>query len=489
MSKFKAALLDTSLFRRSYIICLFLCNITVLLIPAYIGLVVTFIWGAFLLIRNEIKKHTALKTRFGMWLILFLIASVFTLIFHISSEPLTNIYNVIVLLHVAICFFIFYGIHTEKHLNFRREFYLICSFIVYATTVLGVIGLACLMAGIKVEVFHIGFIIFENRFTGMYMNPNYLGYISVFGIFCCHALTKKDFIEISGRNRVSRVWLFSCMTINAISLLLCDSNASMVLAIGYALTFCVYKFFSSDKKLNFSVIAKKTVASLLSGVIIVASLLFVRHIVQLGFSQVVRMTSTVKVMETVEEPSDEKPVTFSHKNTNVDSGRITLWKQAARMFTLSPVTGIGRGNIYEVGETLKDEELFRNGVKFSDKYGVFAPYITDFHNGYIMIIVCAGALGFILFAIFAVKFFSRLTRHVLKNKTLSESTLPCMFAFLGGYLLFSFVEITILFNITFMVVTFWLIMGYASCFLTRFEPDHPIRTFTLFGKKFRRTLL
>ena len=34
-----------------------------------------------------------------------------------------------------------------------------------------------------------------------------------------------------------------------------------------------------------------------------------------------------------------------------------------------------------------------------------------------------------------------------------------------------------------------LIMGYASCFLTRFEPDHPIQMFTLFGKKFRKTLL
>lgn len=484
MSKFKSAVLDTSLFRRSYIICLFICNITVLLIPAYIGLVVLFFWGAFLLIRNEIKKHTALKTRYGMWLILFVFSSVFTIAFHISSQLLTNAYNVVMLLHAAICFFIFYGVHTEKHLNFRREFYAVCSFMVYATTVMGVIGLACLMAGIKVEVFHIGFIIFENRFTGMYMNPNYLGYISVFAIFCCHALTKKDFIEISGRKRVSRVWLISCVTINAISLLLCDSNASLVLAIGYAVVFSVYMIFSGDVKLDFGKIVKKASVSLLAGVIIVASLLFVRHVVQLGFSEIVRMTGTVRVMEAAEEPSDEKVVTFEHKNANVDSGRFTLWKQAAEMFTVSPVTGVGRGNIYEIGEG-----MFEKGVKFSDKYGVFAPYITDFHNGYIMILISAGALGFILFMIFLVRFFWRLTRHVLGNHMLGDSTLPCMYAFLCAYLVFAMVEITLLFNITFMVVTFWLIMGYASCFLIRFEPDHPIQTFTLFGKKFRKTLL
>lgn len=483
MSRFKAAFLDTSLFRRCYIICLFFCNVTLLLIPAYVGLAVMFCWGSFLVIYNEIKKHTARKTRYGMWLILFVISTMFTLVFHISSHWLTNLYNAMMILHAAMCFFIFYGVHTEKHLNFRREFYSVCSFIVYVTTVLGVIGLACLMAGIKVEVFHIGFIIFENRFTGMYMNPNYLGYISVFAIFCCHALTKKEFIEISGRKRVSRIWLGSCVTLNAISLLLCDSNASMILAIGYAVVYCVYKIFEHKEKLDFGKIVKKSAASLLSGVFIVASLLFVRHVVQLGFSEIVRMTGTVHVMEEA-EPSDEKVVTFEHKNTNVDSGRITLWKQAAQMFTVSPVTGVGRASIYEIGE-----EMFENGVKFSGKYGVFAPFITDFHNGYIMTLVSAGALGFILLGIFLVKFFIRLTRLVLISGDLSESSLPCMFAFLCAYMAFAMVEITILYNLTFMILTFWLIMGYASCFVTKKEPDHPLETFTLFGMRFRRTLL
>lgn len=482
MSKFKAALLDTSLFRRSYIICLLLCNITVLLIPAYAGLAVLFLWGSYLVIHNEIKRHTALKTRFGMWLILFLFASVVTLVFHISSQLLTNIYNVMMILHAAICFFVFYGVHTEKHLNFRREFYSICAVIVYSTTVFGIIGLACLMAGIKVEIFHIGFIVFENRFTGMYMNPNYLGYVAVFAIFCCHALTKKEFIEISGRERVSRIWLGSCVVVNGVSLLLCDSNASMVLMIGYATVFCVYKIFCSDFRFDFKKLVKKTVASLLAGVFIVASLLFVRHIVQIGFSEVVRMTSTITVLE--DEVTDEDVVTFEHENANVDSGRFTLWSQAAQMFTVNPVMGVGRGNIYEIGE-----RMFENGVKFSGKYGWFAPYITDFHNGYIMIIISAGALGFVLFCIFGVKFFLRITRHVLRNRTLGNSMLPCMYAFLCAYLVFALVEITLLFNLTFMVVSFWLIMGYTSCFLTSFEPDHPLKHFTILGKKFRRTLL
>ena len=60
MSKFKKAVLDTSLFRRSYIICLFCSNISFVLIPAYAVLAVLFIWGVFLMIHNERKYHTIL---------------------------------------------------------------------------------------------------------------------------------------------------------------------------------------------------------------------------------------------------------------------------------------------------------------------------------------------------------------------------------------------------------------------------------------------
>ena len=145
MSKFKKAVLDTSLFRRSYIICLFCSNISFVLIPAYAVLAVLFIWGVFLMIYNERRYHTILKTRYGAWLVAFLLSSTITCIIHLADSFLYNAYNVIMLLHVALCFFVFYGVHTEKHLNFRRELYSVCRFIVYITTVLGVMGLAFLI--------------------------------------------------------------------------------------------------------------------------------------------------------------------------------------------------------------------------------------------------------------------------------------------------------------------------------------------------------
>ena len=488
MSKFKKAVLDTSLFRRSYVICLFCSNISFVLIPAYFALIFLFFWGVFLLIYNERKHHTILKTRYGLWLMAFVLTSLLTILVHLASSFLYNAYNFIMLLHVAICFFLFYSVHTEKHLNFRRELYSICRFLVYTTTVLGIMGLSFLMAEISFEVLWFKFIVYENRFDGMFINPNQLGFIAVVAIFCCHMLLKKDFISISGRERVSRIWIGSCIAINAISLLLCDSNGAMVLMIGYAIFFVIYKMFGSERKFSLKQIVTKSAACLVAGVFIVTAVFFVRNITQAGFVQMMKTASSTSMIssDTITDKiaHDEAVVTFEHVNKNIDSGRLKLWQQAAKMFMQNPILGIGKGNVYEYGN-----RMFENGIKFSKSYGILAPIMTDFHNGYITILICSGVIGFVLFGIFGLRFFKHITLHVFRDDSLHESVLPCMYAFLCSYVIYSFIEVGLLYNLNFMVIFFWLILGYTSCFLTKYEPSHELGTFVLFGKTFRRALL
>ena len=487
MGKFKKALLDTSLFRRSYIICLFCSNISFILIPAYAVLIVLFLWGIYLLIYNEKKHHTILKTRYGAWLLAFVLSSLVTILVHLADSLLYNAINFIMLLHVAICFFVFYSVHTEKHLNFRRELYSICSFIVYATTVLGVAGLAFLMSEISFEVLWFKFIVFENRFDGMFVNPNQLGFIAVVAIFCSHMLLKKDFIAISGRDRVSNIWIGSCVAINAISLLLSDSNGAMVLMVGYAIFFVIYKMFGSERKFSVRQIITKSVASLLLGVFIVAALFFVRNITQAGFVEIMKSTKPTVIAAdsfTDKIAQEEAVVTFEHENKNLDSGRLKLWKQAAKMFTQNPILGIGKGNIYEYGN-----RMFEGGIKFSSGYGILAPIMTDFHNGYITILVCSGVIGFVFFCIFGLRLFKHITIHVFRDDGLKESVLPCMYSFLCSYAIYSCFEVGLLYNLNFMVLFFWLILGYTSCFLVKYEPDRALGSFVLLGHTFRRTIL
>ena len=488
MSKFKKVLLDTSLFRRSYVICMFCSNLSFILIPAYAVLAVLFVWGVFLMIYNAVKHRTVLKTRYGLWLFAFVVTSLVTMIVHMASSFLYNAYNLIMLLHVSMCFFVFYSVHTEKHLNFRRELYSICRFIVYTTTVLGILGLAFLMAEISFEVLWFKFIVYENRFDGMFINPNLLGFVAVVAIFCCHMLLKKDFIAISGRERVSRIWIGSCVAVNAISLLLCDSNGALALLIGYAIFFVIYKMFGSESKFTVRQIATKSATCLAAGLVIVMAMFFVRNVTQAGFVQI--MHTAESSSEITGDPvtdkiaQDEAAVTFEHENSNIDSGRFVLWQQASKMFLQDPILGIGKGNIYEYGT-----RIFEDGLKFSDKYGALAPVMTDFHNGYITILVCSGVVGFVLFSIFGLRFFKHITMHVFRDDSLHESVLPCMYSFLCSYLIYSFIEVGLLLNPTFTIIFFWLILGYTSCFLVKYEPDSTLGTFVLFGRTFRKSIL
>ena len=484
MQKLKAAATDASLFRRSYLICLFLCNITPVMVFAYAALPVIFLWGVFLLIYQEAKRRTSLRVRFGLWLILFVISSAITSVIHFSPNLLYDLHNLVMILHSSICFFIFYGVHTEKHLNFRRELYSVCRFIVFSMTVMGIIGLACLMANIKFEILGIKFIVHENRFAGLFSNPNQLGFYAVVAIFCSHMLLKKDFIAISGRDRVSTIWIASCIAVNGISLLLSDSNGALVLAIGYAVMFLVYKMFGSERKFTKRQILTKSISAVLAGVVIVAALFFVRNVTQRGFTEVVKDRDAIVVVKGDVVIPSEGIITFEHENKNIDSGRFKLWSQAWEMYLGNPIMGIGKGNIFDYGN-----RMFANGVKFSERYGALAPFLTDFHNGYLTIMVCTGAVGFLLILIFGLRFYLKLMKHVFREEGLKESTLPCMFAFLVSYLAYAVIEEALLYNIMFTVVVFWLILGYASCFLVQYEPDHELGRFRLFGRTFRKTLL
>ena len=486
MEKLRTVLTSNSIFRISYIVCLFFCNVSFIQVPAYVALVFLFLWGAFLLFYNERQRRVFSITRFGLWLLAFVFFSTVTAIIHIADN---FFYNMVIQLHVCICFFIFYALHTEKHLNFRKELYIICRFIVYTTTIVGVLGLACLMAGISFEVMSIKFIIYENRFTGIYSNPNILGFVSVVALFCVHMLTKTNFIELSGQERVSRIWLLSAVAINGMSLFLCDSNGAIVLIVFYVITFVLYKMFGSEREFSKKQIVTKLIALMVAGIFVVSSVFFVRYFTQAGFTEILEKAEVGLRMESTDGMEEDmfyatERITFSHINKNLDSGRFKLWRQAASLFSDFPLFGIGKGNVYDYGE-----DKFDNGIAFSDIYGeALSKFATDFHNGYATILVCSGIVGFALFSLFGLRFAKHISVHVFKAKNLKESILPCMYSFLCAYLVYAFFEKALLYDVSFTVLFFWLIMGYVSCFLCQYEPDYQEGIY-LFKRKVRKTLV
>lgn len=488
MIAFKEKLNDSSLFRIIYIIDLFFCNISFLQIPAYVLLVFLFIWGVCLVYFNQRKNNTFFKLRFGLWIGAFLICSFVSILINFS---VTIIYSVIMFLHVLICFFVFYGMHTEPEFNFRNELYTVARTIVYLTTLANIIGIFCLMFNITFEWYWIKFTIYENRFTGIFYNPNLLGFISVVSMVCCHMLYKEKLMSSVNQPRVSKIWIFSCMATNIFSLILCDSNAALVLALGYAIVYVVYMFFADKTGISTSKIILKIVSLILVGAFLIGSALMFRTICQAGFSVVMSKTNSVvdilfsneEITENIiENPeikteSKEPEVTFGHENKNLDSGRFKLWKESLDLFKISPIIGISNGNIVFYSEE------YLNGVLS------YSYHNSDLHNGFLTLLVSTGMIGFILFGIFGFRFAKHSAQHLfLQKKTFRNDVYPCLFAFLFAYLFYALFERALLYDISFIVMWFWLMMGYMSCYIAKFEPM--LETQYLFHKKrLTRTLL
>lgn len=483
----KEKLKDSSLFRKLYIADLFFCNIAFLQIPAYVLLVFLFVWGVGLVIYNQRVNNTFFKLRFGLWVGAFLVFSLLSIIINFSA---TILYSLIMFIHVLVCFFVFYGMHTEPNFDFRSELYSMARFIVYVTTVANIIGIFCLMFGIRFEWYWIKFTIYENRFTGVYVNPNLLGFVSVVSIVCCHMLYKEKLMKSVFQPRVSKIWIFTCIATNLFSLILCDSNASLVLALAYAIVYLIYIFFADKTGLSASKIIFKIIALVVVGAFLASSALMLRTICQTGFSVVLSKTNSIisvimgdediaSGISSVEtgNPQEKNDVTFGHENKNIDSGRFKLWKESINLFKISPFIGISNGNIVFYSEE------YSNGVLN------YSYHKSDLHNGYLTILVSTGIIGFLLFGIFGFRFAKHSAQHLfLQKKTFRNDVYPCLFAFLFAYLIYAMFEKALLYDISFMVMWFWLMMGYMSCYIAKFEPM--LETQYLFHRKrLTRTLL
>ena len=333
----------------------------------------------------------------------------------------------------------------------------------------------------------------------MYVNPNLLGFVSCVAIFCCHILCKPDFQNAVNQRGISKIWIVACVCTSLFSLLLCDSNASMVLMLAYMIVYIVYQFFAAKDGLSPAKVTMRIVALLLVGTFLVGSSLMFREICQQGFSVVTaktysfldEITGKTEQQTSLQEQTDkenaenskkaesasEPPVTFEHKNSNIDSGRFKLYRESIDLFKISPVFGISNGNI-----VFYSQEYANGTLKYT-------YHNNDLHNGFLTILVSTGVLGFVVFGIFGFRFAKHAAQHLfLQKKTFKNDAYPCMFAFLSAYLFYALFEKALLYDVSFMVMWFWLIMGYTSCYIAKFEPMLETR-YLFHQKRLHRSLL
>lgn len=455
MTRIKNVIFDYSIFRTAYIISLFfsLCSgIRKIADPIFY---ICFAWGFILVIYKSFFDKKVTRVRYFGWIAAFLGMSLITAFFHIMDNFGMNF---VMFMHASICFFIFYGMHTERNFDkVKQEMYNIALFVVVATAILNLTAIILFLFGVYGEYFGEVFIIYKNRFTGIFINPNLAAFISVTALFFCQLFLIKKGLPFQAKKKDPPKWLLIVsIIINLSTVFLSDSNGGILLLILYAvlsISIIIIRDIrkQKDKKKTFT----RAASLVLISAVMASGALGLRELCKITAVNVSRIGYRLESgMDDLGEVPDEELITFDHVNENVDSGRLLLIQQAAVLVYNSPIFGIGNGNIVEYGD-----RLLKDGLRFN-----------DLHNGYLTILVSGGLVGFLLFIVFGYHCAKYMAIAVFIDKWRRKNAVfPFLVAFLTAYCVYSVIEIALLYSITYVVVFFWLILGYASCYVNSIE--------------------
>lgn len=493
--KITALLMNTSAIRFSLLCLLFFGSVCVIDTACYFLAAPIYIWAGIVLYIKLIKEKKLRKIKHLPIITLFIASGLISVAVNFAYNIHENLFMIY---YVILCFFLFYGLYAEKtHEAAKREMTFFFKFFLSSTTILMTISIIILLCSKKGFMFMNYYIsIKDNRFVGIFTNANLLAFYAVIGVILCHILYLRHKAVSKFTFGVS-LYYGICLFINLVSLFLSDSNGSLVFIIIYVCFIAFYKIFrNSDTVRTFNFIFR-IISLVLACVVFAFSFLTIRSFAQEGFaalleserkfseSQNIEITSTIPESENSKIPeskpsnseetskadnnkylpsdnthtenifSDKKATTFTHENKNIDSGRIPLLKQAAKLFSLYPIFGVAPRNIVLYGEK------YLGGLKYS-----------DFHNGFVTILVSFGVVGFTFFIIFAVKIAKSMLVCIFKKRNKNDTEremLPCLLAFLAAYCVYSMFEVTLLLDISYRVLIFWLILGYAMSYLNHYE--------------------
>ncbi|MEE0264713.1 MAG: O-antigen ligase family protein [Acutalibacteraceae bacterium] len=359
--------------------------------------------------------------------------------------------------------------HTERNKRrVRKELYTVSAIILIATTVAMLASFAVLPLGASKMKFLYStykFVIYENRFTGIFINPNLLGFYGVVAIIAAHILSKDElYSKINNAKRFPEWLLITAVAINLIAIFMSDSNGSILLLASYILGCVLYRLFGGMPQLTVKQLLLRATILMLVGVVSLVALISVRTVANKSASYIIN-SGTQITQQSEAKPGDKTPdsmVTFAHENDNLDSGRLKLLEKAIVVFYNYPIIGVGKENIVLFGQ-----RLLESGFKYS-----------DLHNGYLTILVSNGLVGFVLFIGFAVSIGKATVKSLfLEKKSFRNSPYPCLFAFIFAYCIYAAIEKTLLWEHSFMVAIFWYMLGYLSYYVKKY--DHENDTFNI----------
>ena len=437
---------DHSAFRCCYFLSLFLSSLCFVELGFQILTGVTMVWSVLILIDIFRRLYPRKNLKYFELLCAFVACGLATALLHAEDNLVTNL---VMMYHVAVCFFIVYGMHAERDKEkVRREMFFMAKILAFLITIFAVAGLLAAFLFTRVRAFSYCIGLMDNRFTGLYTNPNIAAYVSVVGLVCIHLIYGKS-RDGAEKRKLPRWFLNLGIAVNVLTVLLSDSNASMVFLLVYGTAFLFTRMYRKNGFSKGKILVKKTVLILLVALTASIGCFTLREVSQYGMAQAINAlhkSGTTVVTSDAATSASEVLVTIGRDgNYELSSGRLDSLQKAMVLYQKNPIMGIGKGNILEYGN-----RYLARGFQF-----------FDLHNGYLTILISCGTVGLGLFLAFAVLAARKVMKAVFRRYSQrGERELVILFCSLCAYAVYALFERALLFDITFMVVSFWMLFGY-----------------------------
>lgn len=405
--------------------------------------------GAVQCITDLFYRRRILTFRYMIWLILFCIVYLITIILNIKTDFKLNF---ITWSYTIVTLFVLYPNDSQKSKEKAvREVSAINYFMVGLTAVLSTVSLVMFVIQFSMSyvyqdhTYSIGW--YNDRLFGIYGNTGFM--ISTIGMAMAviqlailYSRKKKD---ASYRvNRFVKFLIPYSLVVNFLSMILENSRSAMISIMAF-LFIAVFFYLYHSRKAERAKLWKKWIVSITAAALSAFVFFGVAQVCRQGLAYVPPAVSSL--WNTEEEPTP-KP-----NKVNIDrdipdeygmlTGRTQIWKFGMERFLEKPLFGYG-------ADSFRDQVIMQR--------------IPHFHNFPVQSLVSVGVVGsFFIFGALLLMFL-RLFKKLFLIKCKKTEQMPVLIAitaFLCMLMVNSMAEVTILFLARTSVFLFWIYMGYA----------------------------
>lgn len=422
-------------------------------------------WGAVILLHDLLTKRLCVRNRYAGFFVLFIAAYAVTVLL---NRQLNFSANFSQLAYMILFMFGFAAYDLQRNREeVKQELQLLVNAFQIVTFVLSLCCFSLFLFSVSYEyvlrtgpaagsVVYLG--VCENRLWGLY-NANTGASLNM--ISCALSMMM---LAAGSLPRGRKVFYWINLIVQYLCLILTLSRTSWYMFVVFCVLF-VFFVWPRVAKPGAAATVLRTAAAVLAGLLVFFSTVPVKFV--LSYAPVY-IAELQEALEDPDPPSTTKPsrpeLDREEENLPPDSGpfngRTQLWKGGLKAFLDRPVFGTTRENLYTYAKDYIPEHwqanLLRGGL----------------HNIAITVLVCSGAVGFVILAAFVIlggiRMLKAVWRHRCEQEFVMMNTLVILLLCVLGIEMF---EARILYTVTVFSVLFWILTGYALCFTDMTEAE------------------